>query len=301
MDYQSLDFVEQPAGHEPSTTLVETSKHHRPIDTVSGFSGPQTLLMCDLYRLWHPFMISFAGMIGILSRQSRSTFATLSFFFATIRRSLCRRSSSHHAHNTNPNRNCEPRVPCVDPVTLCAADCVAIADAEHTVPCWERNLGASAPFSPIAVELELRGLVVERADASAIIDWFGEHGADLGGLVLAQLGRSQRRVCFGSDLEATRQSNPKLTRTANRGMPSMRQARSPSRLDLVALKTLFSCHAASDHGQHIPLYSGGTMNGFEGATTGIDCVRCRGGSITGQPLPTPSTVFPHTASTSSLF
>ncbi|KAK2946962.1 hypothetical protein BLNAU_18120 [Blattamonas nauphoetae] len=169
MDYQSLDFVEQPAGHEPSTTLVETSKHHRPIDTVSGFSGPQTLLMCDLYRLWHPFMISFAGMIGILSRQSRSTFATLSFFATT----LVVERSSHCPHNTNPNWSCE-----------------------HTVTCWERDLGASAAISPIAAPLELRGLVVERADASAKTDWFGEHGADLGGLVVDRLEQQRSPFSF---------------------------------------------------------------------------------------------------------
>ncbi|KAK2963524.1 hypothetical protein BLNAU_1567 [Blattamonas nauphoetae] len=235
--------------------------------------SPSSTRPLSLQSLSHCSHCSFVEGNASIDRPVRRTFFT---------------PSSQH----NSNRNWEPRVPCVDPAALCAADCVTIADAEHTVLCWERDLGASSAISPIAVKPELRGHVVERADASAKTDWFGEHEADIGGLVIAQLCRSQRRAAL--------QFNPKLTRTSNRGMPSMRQTRSPLRLDLVALKTLFSCHATSDHRFHIPLCSGGTRNEFEAATTGNDYVWCRGGSITGQPLPTPSTVFPHTASTISL-
>ncbi|KAK2941761.1 hypothetical protein BLNAU_23342 [Blattamonas nauphoetae] len=45
---------------------------------------------------------------------------------------------------------------------------------------------------------------------------------------------------------ATRRFNPKLTRTSNRGMSDTRQTRPPLRLDLVALKSIFSCDSASD-------------------------------------------------------
>ncbi|KAK2954632.1 hypothetical protein BLNAU_10483 [Blattamonas nauphoetae] len=38
--------------------------------------------MCDRCRLWHHLIVWFAGKIWILSRQSRSMVATLSFSFA---------------------------------------------------------------------------------------------------------------------------------------------------------------------------------------------------------------------------
>ncbi|KAK2953260.1 hypothetical protein BLNAU_11723 [Blattamonas nauphoetae] len=107
-------------------------------------------------------------------------------------------------------------------------------------------------------------------------------------LVIAQLGRAQHRVRCGSDLEvvrkdsgqmestrlflliskmltkATRQFHPNLTRTSNRGRLHTRQTRPPSRLDPVALKSIFSCDSASDHFNTLSLCGGvdsGTIAG----------------------------------------
>ncbi|KAK2946504.1 hypothetical protein BLNAU_18546 [Blattamonas nauphoetae] len=89
------------------------------------------------------------------------------------------------------------------------------------------------------------------------------------------LGRAQHRVRCGSDLKAVRKDsgqmeltrlfllistmltkaaghfNPKLTQTSNRGRLNTRRTRPPLRLDLVALKSIFSCDSASDHFQHV--------------------------------------------------
>ncbi|KAK2948741.1 hypothetical protein BLNAU_16379 [Blattamonas nauphoetae] len=45
--------------------------------------------------------------------------------------------------------------------------------------------------------------------------------------------------------------NPKLTQTSNRGRLNTRRTRPLSRLDLVALKSIFSCDSASDHFEHV--------------------------------------------------
>ncbi|KAK2942380.1 hypothetical protein BLNAU_22723 [Blattamonas nauphoetae] len=51
--------------------------------------------------------------------------------------------------------------------------------------------------------------------------------------------------------KAARRFNTKLTRTTNCGLLNTRQTRPPLRLDLVAMKSIFSCDSASDHFQHV--------------------------------------------------
>ncbi|KAK2942379.1 hypothetical protein BLNAU_22722 [Blattamonas nauphoetae] len=67
--------------------------------------GQQTPFVCDYCRLWHHFIVWFAGTIGILSRQSRSMVATRSFSLAAFLTLLvCGRQSvdwGHFVHLTS--------------------------------------------------------------------------------------------------------------------------------------------------------------------------------------------------------
>ncbi|KAK2954519.1 hypothetical protein BLNAU_10539 [Blattamonas nauphoetae] len=75
--------MEQSAGHEPLGTGIETGKNKPTFRTFSDVFLT-SLFMCDRCWLRRHIMVSFAGTIGILSRQSPSMVATHAQFIVVL-------------------------------------------------------------------------------------------------------------------------------------------------------------------------------------------------------------------------
>ncbi|KAK2948722.1 hypothetical protein BLNAU_16360 [Blattamonas nauphoetae] len=181
--------MEQPAGHEPSGTVLETCKSQRPSRSVSAFLWTERMRHSEI----------FAACLFLTS----SPLFNLDLWTILRHFTDCSQPSSRDPPFT-------PR-PVSDPT------------APDIVRTWPYTTSSSLYFG-----------------FGGCAEGLGTNGVDE--IVL---------VDFDDADEVARQFNPKLTRTSNRGRLNTHQTRPPLRLDLVALKSIFSCDSASDHFQHV--------------------------------------------------